>query len=72
MLGGEAKNAATQFRPSSPPQLGTNNAVRILSTNLKKTRRKTMINISGQKDIQKLDFTLMLLGLLVWFFGKAL
>ena len=31
-----------------------------------------MINISGQIDIQKLDFALMLLGLLVWFFGKAL
>lgn len=40
MLGGEAKNAATQFRPSSPPQLGTNNAVRILSTNLRKREEK--------------------------------
>ena len=63
MLGGEAKNAATQFRPSSPPQLGTNNAVRILSTNLKKTSRKTMIIRMVKKDIQKLDLMLCMLEL---------
>ena len=56
MLGGEAKNAATQFRPSSPPQLGTNNAVRILSTNLKKTSRKTMIIRVVRKDYSKVRF----------------
>ena len=41
---------------SLPPQLGTNNAVRILSTNLKKTSRKTMIIRMVRKDDSKVRF----------------
>ena len=55
MLGGEAKNAATQFRPSSPSQLGTNNAVRILSTNLRK-REKNNDKHKWSKRYSKVRF----------------